>query len=163
MKPKSLAVFAALIAAEAVGAAIILWQGLPIYHYLLDRGPERRSDLIMRLLAIAGITIIQVAYWTAWRWFRRVELPSQVVLGHVLQFVARLNFVFVSGMFAAAYLIRSADMEFRPSRFLLLTSALFSMFCFTLELERLGRAFVEGKASRREPASRGDSHEQARE
>jgi hypothetical protein len=48
-------------------------------------------------------------------------------------------------VFSAVYLVRFNELEISLWGFVLLSSVLFSIFCYTLELERLGRALVERK------------------
>ena len=59
-------------------------------------------------------------------------------------FLARLNFVFVGGLFSAVVIVRAADLEFVAWRAALLGGVLFSMFCFSIELERLGNRLLDG-------------------
>jgi hypothetical protein len=48
-------------------------------------------------------------------------------------------------VFSAVYLVRFNELEISLWRFVLLSSVLFSMFCYTLELERVARALLERK------------------
>jgi phosphotransferase system glucose/maltose/N-acetylglucosamine-specific IIC component len=57
-------------------------------------------------------------------------------------FSARLNFVFATGLFATIVFVRFPEIEFSWWRALVLLAVLFSMYCFTLELERLGQALM---------------------
>ncbi len=59
--------------------------------------------------------------------------------------LSRLNFIFASAVFSAVYLVRFNELEISLWRFVLLSTVLFSIFCYTLELERLGRALLERK------------------
>ena len=132
-----------LVALEVAGAVTILWHGVPIYRSLLAEQSIQPADMAVVAWAIAGITLIQAPYWfSTLRGFRSQAIPRYVFAGHAVLFLARLNFVFVSGLFAAVVFVRGAEIEFVPWRAAMLAAVLFSMFCFSLELERLGKALA---------------------
>jgi hypothetical protein len=58
---------------------------------------------------------------------------------------SRLNFIFAAAVFSAVYLVCFYQVEISFGGFLILGTVLFSIFCYTLELERIGRALVEPK------------------
>ena len=92
-----------------------------------------------------GATIIQVCYWLDQYWFATLRLRYNALLGHIILFLSRLNFIFASAVFSAVYIVRFKELEISIWRFVLLSTVLFSIFCYTLELERLGRALLERK------------------
>jgi len=73
------------------------------------------------------------------------------VLGHAIQFLGRLSFVYIGGMFSVVFFTRFEELEFSIWKVLFLLTVLFSLFCYTLDLERIAKAFAEGVA---EPARR---------
>jgi hypothetical protein len=62
-------------------------------------------------------------------------------------FLARLNLIFTGGVFSAVFFVRFDQVKFSPSGTGLLLVILFSMFCVTLDLERIGAAFLKGEGS----------------
>ena len=76
---------------------------------------------------------------------RRFGWATIHFFGHVILFLSRLNFIFAAAVFSAVYLVRFNELEMSLWGFVLLSGVLFSMFCYTLELERLGRALIERK------------------
>jgi hypothetical protein len=138
-------VYPLLLAFEVAGAVIILWHGVPIYRSLLEETFVYRTDAAVIAWAAVGTLLIQAPYWiSTLRVFRLLSVPPHIFVGHAVMFLARLNFVFVSGLFSAAVIVRAADIEFVAWRAALLGAVLFSMFCFTIELERLGRLLLDG-------------------
>jgi hypothetical protein len=134
-----------LLAFEVAGAIIILWHGVPIYRSLLEGTFVQRTDFAVIAWASAGTLLIQAPYWiSTLKVFRLLSVPGHVFAGHVVTFLARLNFVFASGLFSAVVIVGAADLEFVPWRAALLAAVLFSMFCFTNELERLGKLLLNG-------------------
>jgi hypothetical protein len=74
-----------------------------------------------------------------------LKLGYNLLLGHVVLFLSRLNFVFAGAVFSAVYLVRFNELEISLLGFVLISVVLFSIFCYTLELERMGRALLERK------------------
>lgn len=62
-------------------------------------------------------------------------------------FLARLNLIFAGGVFSAVFFVRFDQVKFSVSGTGLLLVILFSMFCVTLDLERIGAAFLKGEGS----------------
>jgi hypothetical protein len=89
---------------------------------------------------------MQVAYWYR---LQRVPIPfrgSNAIVSHFLLFLGRLSFIFAGSLFAVVFfrhlpeLDQNADTLLMARRGLLLVGSLFALFCFALELERLGHA-----------------------
>jgi len=139
--------YSLLLAIEAAGAVTILWHGVPIYRSLLENTFVERVDGSVIGWAIAGIALIQAPYWfSTLKVSRSLAVPRHVLAGHAIAFLSRLNFVFVSGLFASLVYARGPEIEFIAWRSIMLAAVLFSMFCFSLELERLAKLFLEGRS-----------------
>ncbi len=131
-----------LFGLQTLGAAIVIWKGVPFYRNFLsgDSGAGNQN----RLWAFAAITLIQPAYW----WVRN-HMPeigkknhSKIVLGHAVLFLGRLIFVFVGGLFSAVFYARQSELHFTSGIFFLI-ALLFSMFCYTMELERISKRLID--------------------
>ena len=134
-----------LLAIEVAGAVTILWHGVPIYRSLLEKTFVEHVDGPVVGWAIAGIVLIQAPYWfSTFKVFRFLAVPRHIFAGHAIAFLSRLNFVFVSGLFASLVYARGPEIEFVTWRAIMLAAVLFSMFCFSLELERMAKLFLEG-------------------
>jgi hypothetical protein len=145
-------VYLLLLMIQIVGALFIVWRELPDFRQLaLNPGtqlPYLRTDDISTL---GTLVIMQAAYWYR---LCRVPMPfsdAKVLLSHVLLFLGRLSFIFGGSLFAVVFfrhlpeLEAHADIWLMLRRGLLLLWFLFSLFCVTLELERLGHAFEGGQ------------------
>jgi hypothetical protein len=88
---------------------------------------------------------LQNAGWLDQYWFATLRLGHNPLLGHLILFLSRLNFIFAAAVFSAVYLVRFNELDISLWGFVYLSTVLFSIFCYTLELERLGRALVERK------------------
>jgi hypothetical protein len=131
------------LATEIAGAIVILWQGVPIYRRFLTGITDQKAGGEVILSVVLAAVAIQVSYWWATTIFPSVKVRRSVILGHLAMFLARLNFVFAGAMLCVVMYVRSSEIEFSLWRFVVLIVALFSIFCCTLELERLGRRLNE--------------------
>ena len=136
-----------LVAAQTAGAAIVLVNGVPIYRQLVRDFSKHEPEPGILWWAVAAVALIQFAYWL--RVWLQPSLPQSrhVVIGHLAYFVARLSFVFTSSTFAVVFLARYDQLNPSLPRTLVVLAMLFSLFCYTLELERLAKALhgTEGK------------------
>jgi hypothetical protein len=96
---------------------------------------------------------MQAAYWYR---LQCIPIPSQssnAILNHLLLFLGRLTFIFGGSLFAVVFfrhlpeIDQGADIWLMVRRGLQLIASLFALFCVTLELERLGRAFGSSQQS----------------
>jgi hypothetical protein len=139
-----------LLVLELCGAGIVLWHGVPIYRELLA-GNFNRAEPLVRLWVTIATTLIQIGYWLRYLHQTSPSLPRRVLMGHILMFLARLNFIFTGGVFSAVFFVRFDQVKFSLSGTGLLLLILFSMFCVTLDLERIGQTFLtppEGASGR---------------
>jgi hypothetical protein len=136
-----------LLAAQIIGAIIFFSNVLPSFRQLLlNPGEQLADNPHVDLMTCIAVLLMQVAYWYR---LLRVAIPFQgahVILSHVFLFLSRLSFIFGAALFAVVFfrhlpeLEQSADISLMIRRGILLTGSLFALFCFSLELERLGRA-----------------------
>ncbi|GGF67989.1 hypothetical protein GCM10007301_29630 [Azorhizobium oxalatiphilum] len=91
-------------------------------------------------------TVSQICYWTR---VSSTPLPRSfrnVILGHLLSFAGRLSFIFGAALFSFYFLRHMPAMELErldigsALRGSFLIAILFVLFCYSLELERLGVA-----------------------
>jgi hypothetical protein len=141
------AVYLFLLAVQTAGAIFFISRELPDFRQLAlypgEQLPYMRSDDVA---TIGALLAMQVAYWYR---LLRVPIPfqrSNPIMSHLLLFLGRLSFIFGGSLFAVVFfrhlpeLDQSTDILLMARRGLLLLGLLFALFCFTLELERLGHA-----------------------
>jgi len=138
--PGRLRLYALLLGVQTAGAVILIINGAPIYRQIARDFAAHRPHPGILWWAVAAVALIQIGYWSR----RRLQLsPPQrghVMIGHLVGFSARLIFVLASSSFALLFLIRFDQLSVPPRRVAMLLALLFSLFCYTLELERLARA-----------------------
>jgi hypothetical protein len=127
-------VFCALI--ELVGMVLILWDGVPLFRHLMQA--EQVATLGDHAVLSIGAVLVQATYWTALRAPPPFDLPDNPFLAHVALFVSRLSFIFASGVFSVAVYRYSDVLDFKVVGSAIMMAALFSVFCFSRHLERIG-------------------------
>jgi hypothetical protein len=91
---------------------------------------------------LSAVTLMQAGYWIRHR--LRPPLPHlrNAFVGHVILFVARMSFVLATSVFGFVFIVRRPELQIPASRYFLVIVALFALFCYTQELEQLGRALI---------------------
>lgn len=137
--------YAILLAAQTLCAVIMLLNIHASVRLLIENigmpHLSMRLSVVQLLLAAA---LGQACYWYR---LHRVALPAirrNLPLGHLLAFASRIGFIFGSALFSVYFLrhapvvdLATVDLVWRGT---LLLAILFSLYCYTLELERLGAA-----------------------
>lgn len=92
---------------------------------------------------------MQIGYWLSFR--IRPPLPQlvQPVLGHVVLCLVRLAFILASAVFGLVFIAPRPGFSIPIGGYAVTMLGLFSLFCYTLELERLGRALFGPREGRR--------------
>jgi hypothetical protein len=146
------AVYLLLLALQASGAIFFVWEELPEFRQLaLNPGDQLRYVPYDDFATIGTLFVMQVAYW-----YRLLRIPipfqgSNLIFNHALLFVGRLSFIFGAALFSVVFfrhlpeLDQDTDVLLMARRGVLLCGALFALFCFALELERLGHGLGGGQ------------------
>src|ERR1700676_2566401 len=139
-----------LFAVQMFGSDFIVWQDLSAFRQLvLSPGEQPASTPYDGNTVLAVLFAMQAAYWYR---LLRVAIPFRgpsLVLSHLFLFLGRLNFIFGSALFSIVLfrhvpeLGSDVDLLLMVRRGTVLIISLFALFCFTLELERLGVALGE--------------------
>jgi hypothetical protein len=132
---------------QTTGAAILFWYTVPLFRQvLLASGSHvpRTENLVWSLSAIA---LMQAGYWIGCRLRPPLLGVRNTFIGHVILFVARMSFVLGTSVFGFVFIVRRPEFYIPTSRYVVLIMGLFALFCYTHELEQLGRALI-GQGSR---------------
>jgi hypothetical protein len=144
-EPPKTATYLLLFAVQMFGADFVVWDGLPAFQQLvLNPGQQVVITRYDGLGIIAVLCVMQFAYWYR---YLRVAIPFRgpnLFLSHVFLFLGRLSFIFGSAFFSIVLfrhlpeLGSDVDILLFGRRAVVLIVSLFALFCFSLELERLG-------------------------
>ncbi|HEY5795723.1 MAG TPA: hypothetical protein VIU82_11970 [Bosea sp. (in: a-proteobacteria)] len=145
MPDRKLLRYALLLCAQTACAAVMLANIHAGFRILIENigtpnAPAPAGVLVLLIAAALG----QACYWYR---LRNVPVPTSyrnIALGHLMAFASRLGFIFGGSLFSVYFLRHAPEMALGPLdiawRGALLIAILFSLYCYTLELERLGGA-----------------------
>jgi hypothetical protein len=138
-----LVIYAIFFAIEVVGMAMILWDGVPIFRQMVQfHQATTGTDEIILLIATA---MVQFAYWKCLRHDPQFDVPRQQLAAHVVLFAGRLSFIFATSIFSFVVYRYSDVFDLSPRKVLLMTAVLFSVFCFSRHIEKIGSLMLTGR------------------
>ena len=108
-----------LFLGQTIGGATILSHIIPLSRRLVTSGLYEKAPPKILVFGALGATIIQVCYWLDQYWFATLRLRYNALLGHIILFLSRLNFIFASAVFSAVYIVRFKELEISIWRFVL--------------------------------------------
>jgi hypothetical protein len=129
--------FRLLFVVQTIGVVMIYWNALPLYR---DIRADKNVQIIVErspAWALVAIAIVQIAYWSRFMLRPAVSPISNPLLGHVIMFVARMGFTFATAVFSFAFVAQDVHLPLDAA--IVTIGALFSIFCYTQELDFLGR------------------------
>ena len=143
MPGRNLRRYLVLFVAQTVCAVVLLANIQFIFRILIENiGTPNAPPATSVTQILTVVALGQACYWYR---LRNVPVPAgyrNVALGHLFAFASRLSFIFGGALFSL-YFLRHApvltlsllDTIWRGG---LLIGVLFALYCYTLELERLG-------------------------
>lgn len=147
-------VYLLLLCGETAAASVIFWVSFPVFQAIVHRaGQPQTLDVSFEVTVTSAAVLLQVCYWIRY-WRVPIWAPLRnPVAGHLLLFAGRASFFFGSALFSAIVFRHIPQLDAVPplgqgaakaAGFLFV---LFALFCYALEVERLGRA-IEGDLAR---------------
>lgn len=152
MKPRqNLFLYVCALAVQTAAASFLFWVVFPLFRQMIMRlGEPQEISLVVDVEILLGALLLNCAYFARYRWID-VRAPFRSALvGHLVQFASRISFFFGGALFSALFFRHLPELERFPSlqealpRGALILWVLFALFCYSLELDRLGRAIEEG-------------------
>ncbi|NNU47601.1 hypothetical protein G9X68_10805 [Rhizobium sp. WYCCWR 11279] len=154
VKPRQEAVYAILLAAQTLAVGFLLWTVFPIFYSVVTHLGERQNVSWSSLLGLAaGTVLLQACYWGR---VCCVAVPApcrNLFIAHLVFFAARLSFLFGGAFFSAIFFRHLPALGSAPPfwevivRVISIGAMLFGLFCYSLELERLGKAIEEAPST----------------
>ena len=128
---------------QTIGAAILFWYAIPLFRQVLldPGGHEARPERL--IWSLWAVVLMQAGYWIRHR--LRLPLPQlfrNALVGYVVQFFARMSIVLATSVFGFVFIVRRPEFQIPTSRYFAVIIGLFALFCYTQELEQLGRALI---------------------
>lgn len=153
---RDLRIHGGLFGAEALAVALLYAVAVPILVDLISHLGAKVELAPGSVLAIVGLSAVQQAcYWRrlrsgAMRWPWR-----SAVLGHLFRFAGRTSFFFGGALFSSIFYRHVPQLEMLPplgqiaGKVTLVLAVLFCLFCFSLELDRIGTDLEKGPVGSR--------------
>ena len=131
-----------LFAAQTIGAVILLWYAVPHYQQVLadPGGHEARPETL--IWSLSAVALMQAGYWIRHR--LRPPLPQvrNAFVAYIILFVARMSFVLATSIFGFVFITRKPEFQIPIFRYVVTIAGLFALFCYTQELEKLGKSLL---------------------
>jgi len=88
-----------LFLGQTIGDLTILSHLVPLLRRLLASALDEKPPLKIFIIAAVGVTLIQVCYWLDQHRFATLRLGQNLLLGHLVLFLSRLNHIRWIGVF----------------------------------------------------------------
>jgi hypothetical protein len=144
--------YAILMVVQTAAATFLFFTVFPIFRQVVTQfGKPQDISLYQHVAVACGAAVLQACYWAR---FRRVPIPvpfRSAFVGHLFLFAGRASFFCAGAFFSAFFFRHFPELEQLPplvegaAKVFEVILILFSLFCYSLELERLGRA-IEDRA-----------------
>jgi hypothetical protein len=85
---------------------------------------------------------MQAGYWIRHRICPPLPQLRNALVGYIVLFVARMSFVLATSIFGFVFIVRRPEFQIPTSRYFIVIIGSFALFCYTQELEQLGRALI---------------------
>jgi hypothetical protein len=140
-------VYGILLLLQSFCAALLLYYIHLVFRIVTEKPGELHALPPSVLLQVsAAVLVAQACYWTRLRYLPIPAAIHSPVLGHLLAFTGRLTSIFGGALFSIYFLRQLPALEQLSLdvgllwRCVLVFAILFAIYCYTLELERLGAA-----------------------
>jgi hypothetical protein len=148
---RNLVLYVCLLAVQTTAASSLFWIVFPLFRQMIERpGEPQELKLIVDIEIMLGALLLHGAYFARYRWIA-VRAPfHSALVGHLVQFAGRTSFFFGGALFSALFFRHLPELDRLPAieqalpRGVLVLWVLFALFCYSLELDRLGRAIEVG-------------------
>jgi hypothetical protein len=143
---RSVRLYLLLFGAQTAGA--ILLGGIALAGYQVARRDPAGYTPVANNVAwsLAAMLVMQAGYWThrGLRLRLRLQPPAfrNVLIGHVVLFTGRITFVLATSIFGFVFITRHPELRLALAGYWVTLLGLFCWFCYTQELQRLGRILV---------------------
>ena len=148
--PRSAAAYGGLLALQTAAASCLLWMILPVFRRMVSRLGEPQELEPWRLAILVGsVVVLQACYWVRLRCVPISAPFRNILVGHLLLFSSRASFFFGGAFLSLVFFRHVPELGALPpfgqagAKGIAILAVLFSLFCYSLELERLGKAIED--------------------
>ena len=133
--------FWTLFVTQTAALFVVGAYAIPVYR-LLFIGPGAGVPAAVPLPLFFAATLMQVCYWSRRRHLPVPRVRRDDLSGHILLFLARSLFV-CAAAFVPLAVVRFGEVTPSPLGVVAAPLALFAVFCYAWELERLARTRLD--------------------
>ncbi|MBY2994144.1 hypothetical protein HF263_23735 [Rhizobium leguminosarum] len=148
-------IYAGLLAAQTAAALTLFWIVFPIFHGLVNHLGERQMLALSDQVGIgASAALLHCFYWIRLKWVPVTSPFHSVFVAHLLFFASRVSFFFGGALFSAIFFRHLPELDALPPfaqacvKSVYVAATLFGLFCYSLELDRFGKAVEDGPPDR---------------
>jgi hypothetical protein len=131
-----------LFSVQTIGVVILFWNAVPLYRRILADPTAHEARPETLVWAFAAIALIQTGYWIRYRVRPPMPQFTNAFAGHVVRFLGRMLFVLATSLFGFVFIKQGPGFHMPVFRYVVFIVGLFSLFCYTQELNRLGTMFI---------------------
>ena len=131
--------FWTLFLTQTGALAVMAAYAIPLHRLLFTAARGESAHLTV----FCAASLMQICYWSRRRFLSFPSLRRDDLSGHLLLFLARTLFVCAAACLPLAVFVRGGDAVPSPLGVILVPIALFAVFCYASELERLARARLD--------------------
>lgn len=151
-----------LLIVQTLCAWVMLYHIHAVFRLLVENvGVQQPMPTGVLVQIVLAVVLGQICYWVRLGTVKVPDGRRSVLIGHVFAFASRISFVFGGALFSLYFLRHLPAMNLEALGFGLvwrgaaLIAILFALYCYALELERLGNALQTTPKQRETPDNPG--------
>jgi hypothetical protein len=133
-----------LFGPQTIGALIILRYALPLYRAVVADPAAHRASAAPMIWGSTAAVLIQVGFWVRDRLQPPLPQFRNALIGYLILFLSRMSFLLATAIFGFVFIAQPPEFHIPTSRYFFTLAGLFSLFCYTQEVERLGKSLIKG-------------------
>ncbi|MBY3095184.1 hypothetical protein HFO72_31080 [Rhizobium laguerreae] len=141
------ALYALLLVGQTIAVSVLLLMVFPIFQSVITHLGQQQTISVVDQVSISAVAfILHCCYWARLSWVAVTVPFKNTLVSHLCIFVGRLSFLFGGALFSAVFFRHVPELDVLPTigqsiaRVSYTALTLFGLFCYSLELDRLGWA-----------------------
>jgi hypothetical protein len=131
-----------LFALETLGASIVVIKGFPLYKILVFNFDQFTQDGTYAIWGAAAVALMQSTHWYINANLKAPVIYKSMFISRMISFVGRLYFIVPGSLFSLIFMKRFQEMDLSAPKLAIMVLVLFSMFCYTRDVEELAKSFT---------------------
>jgi hypothetical protein len=140
---ESVRLYLILFGIQTIGALIIIRIALPLYRAVVADPAAHQVRVDRTIWALVAMALMQAGFWLRHRLQPPPPQFRNALIGYLIWFLGRMSFLLATAVFGFVFIVRRPELNLPASRYFLTLALLFAYFCYTQEVERLGKSLIE--------------------